>query len=108
MAPTAIKVYTVHLDAVVAPYPDGNLTVKPDAVNEQVAPVAPVTTSKYVPPSLRLLSVIAWQFTLVVARLLSPKSMVAEASDWAGLVSATPFTSRALRGAVEPIPTCPA
>ena len=101
-------VNTVHLDAVVAPCPVGILTVKPDAVKEQVAAVAPVTTREYEPPSLILLSVIAWQFTLVVARLLSPKSMVAEASDWAGLVSATPFTSRAPRGAVEPMPTCPA
>ena len=106
--PAAIKVYTVHLDTVVAPCPVGNLTVKPDAVKEQVAAVAPLMIREYVPPSLILLSVIAWQLTLVVARLISPKSMIAEASDWAGLVSATPFTSRAPRGAVEPIPTCPA
>jgi len=65
----------------VAPCPVGNLTVKPDAVKEQVAAVAPVTTREYVPPSLILLSVIPWQFTLVVARLLSPKSMVAAASE---------------------------
>jgi len=95
------------LDAVVAPCPVGNLTVTPDAVNEQVTAVAPVTTTECVPPSLILLSVIAWQFTLVIARLLSPKSMVAQASDWAGLVSATPFTSRAPRGAVDPVPTLP-
>jgi len=44
MVPTTINVYTVDFDAVVAPCPDGNLTVKPDAVKEQVAAVAPVTT----------------------------------------------------------------